>query len=77
MMSRILLKRPHYLVVNEVLNNPEVVSYDTEIAILQYGLTDEIEKGTHESEEENEGQEEKHDLIDPQERRRKLTDLAS
>jgi len=59
---------------SKVQDSTEVVSYDIGIAILKYGLTDEIEK---EFEEEEEAQKEKHNLIDPQERQRKSTDSAS
>jgi len=61
----------------EVLNNPEVVAYDIGVAILKYGLTDEVQKGNPESEEEEELPEEKQDLIDLRDKQRKSTDPAS
>jgi len=43
----------------EVLNNPEVVAYDTKVTVLKYGLIDKVETENPESEEEEEFPEEK------------------
>jgi len=55
----------------EVLNNTEVMAYDTRAEILKYGLIDEIEMGNLESKSEEELSKERQDIIERRDKRMK------